>query len=101
MTLRLIRRWPQIICNMILARLWPSGGVAERIGNAFLERWAEFRRLAWMARHGETLFLPEMSPHSGECVAKGRAAFVIPSRAHNGPACLGAELCGEQGYEGE
>lgn len=44
--------------------------------NAFLERWAEFLRLAWMARHGKTLFLPEMSPHSGEYVAEGGAAFV-------------------------
>jgi hypothetical protein len=85
----------------ILARLWPSGSVAERIGNAFLERWVEFCRLAWMAGHGKTLFLPEMSPHSGECVAEGGAAFVIPGCAHNGPACLRAELCGEQGHEGE
>jgi hypothetical protein len=85
----------------ILARLWPSGSVAERIGNAFLERWSEFLRLAWMARHGKTLFLPEMSPHSSECIAEGGAAFVIPGRAHNGPACLRAELCGEQGHEGE
>jgi hypothetical protein len=52
--------------------------VAEGIGNAFLERWAEFGCLAWMARHGKTLFVPEMSPHSGECVAEGGAAFVIP-----------------------
>src|SRR3954452_9921647 len=84
-----------------LARLWPSGSVAEGIGNAFLERWAEFLHLAWMARHGKTLFLPEMSPYSGECVAEGGAAFVIPGRAHNRPACLRAELCGEQGHEGE
>src|SRR3954469_8640584 len=85
------RKWPK----SSLARLWPSGSVAERIGNAFLELWAEFLRLAWMARHGKTLFLPEMSPHSGECVAEGGAAFVIPGRAHNGPACLRAELCGK------
>src|SRR3954453_14223897 len=78
-----------------LARLWPSGSGAERIGNAFLERWAEFLRLAWMAGHGKTLFLPEVSPYSGECIAEGGAAFVIPGRAHNGPACLRAELCGE------
>ena len=84
-----------------LARLWPSCSVAERIGNAFLERWAEFLRFAWMARHGKILFPSEMSPHSGECVAEGGAAFVIPGRAHNGPACLRAELCGEQGHEGE
>src|SRR3954468_8074390 len=84
-----------------LARLWPSGSVAERIGNAFLERWAEFLRLAWMAGHGKTLFLPEVSPYSGECIAEGGAAFVIPGRAHNGPACLRVELCGEQGHEGE
>src|SRR5215218_4546578 len=51
-----------------------------------------------MARHGKTLFLPEMSPHSGECITEGGAAFVIPGRAHNGPACLQAELCGEQGH---
>src|SRR3954447_11095666 len=87
--------------NGLLARLWPSGSVAERIGNAFLERWAEFVRLAWMTRHGKTLFLPEMSPHSGECIAEGGTAFVIPGRAHNGPACLRAELCGKQGHEGE
>src|SRR5947209_7941499 len=54
-----------------------------------------------MARHGKTLFLPEMSPHSCKCVAEGGAAFVIPGRAHNGAACLRAELCGKQGYEGE
>src|SRR3954453_5934649 len=87
--------------NSSLPRLWPSGSVAERIDNAFLERWAEFVRLAWMTRHDKTLFLPEMSPHSGECVAEGGAAFVIPGRAHNGPACCRAELCGEQGHEGE
>ena len=75
--------------------------MAERIDNAFLECWAEFLHLAWMARHGKTLFLPEMSPYSGECVAEGGAAFVIPGRAHDGPACLRAELCGEQGDEGE
>src|SRR3954453_19556382 len=84
-----------------LPRLWPSGSVAERISNALLERWAEFLHLAWMTRHGKTLFLPEMSPHSGEGVAEGGAAFVIPGRAHNGPACLRAELCGKQGHEGE
>src|SRR3954469_24874480 len=54
-----------------------------------------------MAGHGKTLFLPEVSPYSGECIAEGGAAFVIPGRAHNGPACLRAELCGEQGHEGE
>ena len=75
--------------------------MAERIGNAFLERWAEFLRLAWMARHDKTLFLPELSPHSGECVAEGGAGFVILGRAHDGPACLGAELRGEQGHKGE
>src|SRR3954447_16974430 len=90
---------PQV--ERLLARLWPSGSVAERIGNAFLERWAELVRLAWMTRHDKTLFLPEMSPHSGECIAEGGAAFVIPGRAHNGPACLRAELCGKQGHEGE
>jgi hypothetical protein len=68
------------------------------MGDAFLERWAEFLRLpdggTW-----QTLFLPEMSPHGGARVAEGGAAFVIPGRAHNGPACLG--LCGAQGHERE
>src|SRR3954452_10127983 len=54
-----------------------------------------------MVRHGKTLFLPEMSPYSGECIAEGGAAFVIPGRAHSGSARLWAELCGEQGDEGE
>src|SRR4051812_20547574 len=54
-----------------------------------------------MARQGKTLFLPEVSPYSGECVAEGGAGFVIPGRADNGAACLRAELCGKQGHQGE
>ena len=31
----------------LLSRLWPLGGVAERIGDAVAERGAEFCRLDW------------------------------------------------------
>src|SRR3954468_19506169 len=70
-----------------LARLWPSGSVAERIGNAFLERWAEFLRLAWMAGHGKTLFLPEVSPYSGECIAERGGGVFFTRRAAHSPPC--------------
>src|SRR3954470_19451560 len=83
-----------------LARLWPSGSVAERIGNAFLELWAEFFRLVWMARHEKTLFLAEMSPHSGECVAEGGAAFVnqaplMTASRGFGPSCAASRVTRE------
>src|SRR3954451_4362070 len=35
-----------IFSNGLLPRLWPLRSVAERIGNAFLERWSEFLHLA-------------------------------------------------------
>ncbi len=78
-----------------------SGGMAERVGDAFSERRAEFHRLGRMPGDEETLFGPDLPPHRGEGVGEGRAPLAVPSRGRDPQALVVAEAGGEQGHDGE
>src|ERR1700712_4477387 len=72
-----------------LARLWPSGGWAKRVGNAAAQAWPEFLRVGGTDRGDETLFAPDFAADGSKRVRKGRALFTIPGGSGCGTAAPG------------
>src|SRR4051794_6703366 len=70
--------------------LW-SCGVAECVGDAVEQRWAEFLHLWRDLGREETLFPPDLAADSGERVGEGWALLAIPSSRRDRQTRLEAE----------
>ena len=73
--------------------------MAERVGYAVLERWAECPHVGCTTGRDDTLFAPEFAAHRGERVGEGRALLAMPGAGGRGPARVRRELLAEQGDE--
>ena len=60
--------------------------MAERVGNAVAERGAKFPRFGPPPGQEQTLLAPELPPHRGKGVDKGRPQLAIPSIGANSGA---------------
>ncbi len=54
--------------------------MAEGVGHGALDGWSGFCAVGVAARHGQTLFLPDMATHGGESVVERQALLSIPGR---------------------
>ena len=83
------------------ARLWPSGGLAECVGDGVAEGRSEFPHVGRVAGCDKTLFAPDLAAHGGESIGECRELLATPSAGGCGLAGPGWKLSAEQEHKRE